>query len=34
MYVPHGLTINKSAFLIYVFRMILSANSDYFLERD
>jgi hypothetical protein len=32
-YVPPYLTITKSAFCIYVFRMILTVNSDYFLKQ-
>jgi hypothetical protein len=32
-YAPSALTINNSAFCIYELRMILSANSDYFLKQ-
>jgi hypothetical protein len=31
-YIPHALTIGNSAFCIYGFCVILTANSDYFLK--
>jgi hypothetical protein len=31
--VPPDLTVNKSAFLIYAFRAIISVNKDYFLKK-
>jgi hypothetical protein len=33
IYVSPNLTLNNSAFCIYVFRMILGVNSDYFLKQ-
>jgi hypothetical protein len=33
LYVPAALTISNWAFCIYVFRMILTVNSDYFLKQ-
>jgi hypothetical protein len=33
MYVQPASTINKYSFCIYVFRMILTVNSDYFLKQ-
>jgi hypothetical protein len=33
IYIPSTLTIIKAVFCIYLFRMILSLNSDYFLKQ-
>jgi hypothetical protein len=33
IYIPSALTITDAAVCIYVFRMILTVNSDYFLKR-
>jgi hypothetical protein len=33
LYVPPASTIDDSSFCIYVFRMFLSVNSDYFLKQ-
>jgi hypothetical protein len=30
---PAALTVSNSSFYIYVFRMILTVNSDYFLKQ-
>jgi hypothetical protein len=32
-YVPVALTISNASFCIYMFRVILTANSDYFLKQ-
>jgi hypothetical protein len=32
-YIPPALTVSNFTFYIYVFRMILTANSDYFLKQ-